>query len=276
MRYQINEYLLDTDVFELQKDGLTVHAEPQVIELLMFLVENNDRMVSKGEINEKIWHGRIVSESALSSRIKMARHLFGDNGRDQNVIRTIHKKGFRFVAPVKIIDLSNSPKGPEQNKSNTDSQNELSQKHDHKNTKPAIAVLPFINRSSDTEQEYFSDGITSDIITYLSKHRWLDVTARNSTFGYKGQTVDIKKLGQELLVDYIVEGSVQRSGNRIRITTSLIDAHTGVNIWGERYDREVSDIFALQDEITEIIVARLEPEIGFSERKRGRIQLRSA
>jgi len=273
MRYQINEYLLDTDTFELQKDGLTVHAEPQVIELLMFLVENNDRMVSKDEINEKIWHGRIVSESALSSRIKMARHLFGDNGRDQNVIRTIHKKGFRFIAPVEIIGLSNSLKGSEQNKSNTDSeiedsQNEPPRKLNHKNAKPAIAVLPFINRSSDAEQEYFSDGITSDIITYLSKHRWLDVTARNSTFGYKGQTVNIKKLGQELLVDYIVEGSVQRSGNRIRITTSLIDAHTGLNIWGERYDREISDIFALQDEITEIIVARLEPEIGFSERNR--------
>lgn len=134
--------------------------------------------------------------------------------------------------------------------------------------KPSIAVLPFSNMSGDPDQEYFSDGITEDLITALSKIRWFFVIARNSTFVYKGRPVDIKEIGQRLGVRYVLEGSVRRAGNRIRITTQLIEAATNRHVWAERYDRDVGDIFALQDEMTETITSMIEPELGKAERER--------
>jgi len=134
--------------------------------------------------------------------------------------------------------------------------------------KPSIAVLPFDNMSGDPEQEYFSDGITEDIITALSKVRWLFVIARNSTFTYKGQAVDVKRVSEELGVRYVLEGSTRKAGNRVRITAQLIDATNGNQFWAERYDRSIEDIFALQDEITQTIVSAIEPELGNVERMR--------
>jgi len=127
--------------------------------------------------------------------------------------------------------------------------------------KPSIAVLPFVNISGDPEQEYFSDGIAEDIITALSRLRWFFVIARNSTFTYKGRAVDVKQIGRELGVRYILEGSIRKIGNRVRITAQLIDATTGVHLWAERYDRELTDIFALQDEITQSVTAAIEPKL---------------
>jgi adenylate cyclase len=254
MRYQFDGYELDTDRYELTRNGSPIQVEPQVIELLQLLIGNRDRMVSKDEINEVVWQGRVVSEAALSSRIKTARQLLGDDGRTQKVIRTIHKKGFRFVAEVSLPQIENSAA--------------LTEPATSSMSKPAVAVLPFANLSSDTEQEYLSDGITADIITNLSKHRWLDVAARNLTFGYKHKEIDIHELGKQLKVNYIVSGSVQRAGNRIRVSVYLVDAVTNHQKWADRYDREMEDIFSLQDDVTETIAARLEPEIGFSERKK--------
>ncbi|HSF95386.1 MAG TPA: adenylate/guanylate cyclase domain-containing protein [Thermohalobaculum sp.] len=132
----------------------------------------------------------------------------------------------------------------------------------------SIAVLPFNNMSADPEQEFLADGISEDIITGLSKIRWFLVIARNSTFTYKGQAVDVKRVAEELGVRYVLEGSVRKSGNRVRVTAQLIDADTGLHVWAERYDRELDDIFELQDEITRTIVARIEPEISAAERGR--------
>jgi len=134
--------------------------------------------------------------------------------------------------------------------------------------KPSVAVLPFDNMSGDKEQEFFADGMTEDIITALSKHRWLRVIARNSTFKFKGKAVDIRQIAAELGANYVVEGSVRRSGQRLRITAQLIDAATGDHLWAERYDRSLEDIFDLQDEITDTIVGRIEPELGAAERHR--------
>jgi adenylate cyclase len=134
--------------------------------------------------------------------------------------------------------------------------------------KPSIAVLPFTNMSGDPEQEYFSDGITEDIITALSKFRWFFVISRNSTFVYKGQAVDIKQVGRELGVRYVLEGSVRKTANRVRISAQLIEAETGKHVWAERYDRSLEDIFELQDEITSTIAAAVEPELAGSERMR--------
>jgi adenylate cyclase len=137
-------------------------------------------------------------------------------------------------------------------------------------SKPSIAVLPFENMSDDPEQEFFADGIAEDIITALSKYRWFFVVARNSSFTYKGHPVDVKQVARELGVRYLVEGSVRRSGNRLRITAQLIDAPSGNHIWAERYDRQLDDIFELQDEITETIVSTIEPELGGVERERAK------
>jgi TolB-like protein len=127
--------------------------------------------------------------------------------------------------------------------------------------KPSIAVLPFANLSGDAEQEYFADGITEDIITALSRNRWFFVIARNSTFTYKARAVDVKQVAREFGVRYVLEGSVRKAGNRVRINSQLIDAESGAHLWAERYDRGLADVFALQDEITEQVVAAIEPEL---------------
>jgi TolB-like protein len=134
--------------------------------------------------------------------------------------------------------------------------------------KPSIAVLPFVNMSGDRDQEYFADGITEDIITALSRHRWFFVIARNSCFSFKGRAVDIKQVAAELGVRYVVEGSVRKAGNRVRVTAQLIDAETGAHLWAERYDRDYGDVFAIQDEMTESIAGAIEPELVMSEGRR--------
>ncbi|MDH5379132.1 MAG: winged helix-turn-helix domain-containing protein, partial [Gammaproteobacteria bacterium] len=262
MRYQFDEYVLDTDCFELTRQGTAIKTEPQVIELLAFLIVNCGRLVSKEEINKAVWKGRFVSESALSSRIKSARQILGDDGKTQQYIKTIHKKGFRFVGNV--LEETSPPTHFVPSAPLTHHEESLTRKLE----KARVAVLPFSNLSNDEEQEYLCDGITSDIITNLTKHRWLQVTARNTSFGYKGKSVNARILGEELDVEYVVEGSIQRAGNRVRVIANLIDTQNGSHIWSDRLNGNMEDIFALQDEITEKIVARVEPEIGFAERNR--------
>lgn len=259
MIYRFGPFELDTACFELRRDRVPVPLEPQVFRLLALLVSNRDRMVSKDEIVERIWNGRIVSDAALSSRIKSARQALGDDGKSQRLIRTVHGRGFRFVGDASCA---------EGNEGGTRSHEADDKARGEGLCRPAIAVLPFANLSSDPDQEYFSDAISQDIITNLSKHRWLDVAARNASFGYKGKDVDVCQLARDLGVSYIVDGSVRRAGNRIRVTAQLIDALTGNQRWADRYDRELEDVFAVQDEITMKIVARLEPAIGAAERQK--------
>lgn len=256
MIYRFETFELDTKRFELREDRVPVPIEPQVFALLALLVSNSDRMVSKEELIEKIWNGRVISEAALSSRIKSARQALGDDGKSQRLIRTVHGRGFRFVGEL----VAENSAGAEQADTELPGENTVS--------RPAIAVLPFLNLSGDEDQNYFSDAITQDIITNLSKHRWLDVAARNTTFVYKGKSVDVRELARDLGVSYVVEGSVRRAGDRIRVSTQLIDAHSGNQRWSDRYDRDLKDVFAVQDEITAKIVARLEPEIGAAERQK--------
>lgn len=270
MRYQFLNFILDTEQFELFRDGQSLPAEPQVIELLILLLENNDRMLSKEEIHNVIWNNRVVSEAALSSRVKSLRQLLGDNGRTQSVIKTVHRKGFRFVAPVSVIsdvDSGNADPSPVSEASvvmvPVPPVSEW-----RPSTRPTIAVLPFSNLSQQPDQDYLADGISGDIIAYLAKHRWMKVVARNTTFGLRSQRLSLPELAATLETDYVVEGSVQRVGNRVRVTAHLMDVHSGHQLWSDRYDREIEDIFALQDEITETLVARLEPEIGYAERHR--------
>jgi len=257
VRFAFGDCLLDADRRELRRGGAAVALEPQVFDLLLYLLANRDRVVSKDDLIAEVWHGRIVSDSTLTSRINAARAAVGDSGAAQLMIRTIARKGLRFAAEVTEQDAPREP-----HKSPADPSLVVPP------DKPSVAVLPFANMSSDPEQEYFADGIAEDVITALSRYPSLFVIARNSTFTYKGRVVEIRQVGHELGVRYVLEGSLRKSGNRIRVTAQLIEAETGNHVWAERYDRELADIFAVQDEISEAVTTAMAPAIGEAERRR--------
>jgi len=263
MQFLFSDQMLDTDRRELCRGPDRVAIEPQVFDLLVYLVENRERVVSKDDLIAAIWEGRIVSESTLTSRINAARKAIGDSGQDQKLIRTISRKGFRFVGTVRSQRAGSE--SPDNASRPADEVNEASRSILSPLDRPAIAVLAFTNMSGESEQEYFSEGISEDIITALSKLRWFYVIARNSSFIYKGKAVHVEQVGDELGVSYVVEGSVRKEGDRVRITAQLNDVSTGIHIWAERYDRSLADVFAVQDEITQAVVATIEPQLYAAE-----------
>jgi TolB-like protein len=267
VRFLFGSHILDTELRELRRGAKPVAVEPQVFDLLVHLVENRDRVVSKDDLIASVWGGRIVSDSTLTSRINAARRAVGDSGVEQKLIRTIARKGLRFVGTVQTQPDGGEPAAGVRPGEDT---REPARPALPLPDRPAIAVLPFTNMTGDPGQEYFSDGISEDIITALSKLRWFFVIARNSSFIYKGKAVHMKQIAEELGIGYVVEGSVRRDGGRVRITAQLNDASTGSHIWAERYDRELADVFAVQDEITEAIVAAIEPQLYAAEDFRAR------
>jgi len=252
MKYRFLNCELDTDRQELAVAGGVRPVEPQVFSLLTYLVANRDRVVSREELNEVVWRGRVVSDETLSSRISAARKAIGDNGREQVAIRTIARRGFRFVADVQggsdVPPGAGAPAPP-----GTDAD------------RPAVAVLAFDNMSGDVDQEYLSDGLSEDIIAALLLWGSFPVVSRNSSFSYKGKFVDVKQIGRELGARYVLEGSVRKIANRLRISAQLIDATTGHHVWGERYDRVLEDVFAVQDDISQKIASIVEPALGRAE-----------
>jgi TolB-like protein/cytochrome c-type biogenesis protein CcmH/NrfG len=263
VQFLFSDHTLDTDRRELRRGGTPVAVEPQVFDLLTYLVRNHERVVSKDDLFASVWGGRIVADSTLASRINAARKAIGDSGEEQKLIRTIARKGVRFVADVRsaLEGIEPAPAADLRRSGLHDSARPSLPPSD----RPSIAVLPFVNMSGEVEQEYFSDGISEDIITALSKLRWFFVIARNSSFAYKGRSVHLKEIAEDLGVDYVVEGSVRKEGGRVRITVQLIDVATGRHLWAERYDRDLADVFAVQDEITEAIVAAIEPQLYAAE-----------
>jgi TolB-like protein len=261
MTFAFGDHELDIERRELRRGGAPVAVEPQVFDLLVHLIRNRGRVVSKDDLIEAIWGGRIVSESAVTTRLNAARKAIGDTGAAQQVIRTIPRRGVRFIAEVRE---DGAPMPGERGLAAAETMPLALP------DKPSIAVLPFANMSSDPDQGFFSDGMVEDLITNLSRLRWLFVIARNSTFMYKGRAVDVRTVAADLGVRYVVEGSVRRTGGRIRVTAQLIEAESGHHVWAERYDRAVEDMFAVQDEITDTIAATLEPEISAAERDRAR------
>jgi TolB-like protein/Flp pilus assembly protein TadD len=256
LRYSFEDFCLDTDRRELRRGASLVAVEPKAFDLLEFLIRNRARVVSKDDLIEAIWDGRIVSESALSTNVNAARCAIGDSGEDQRLIKTLHRKGIRFVGEVH--DESEGASVP------TPDQAEAFALPD----KPSVAVLPFTNISGDSEYEYFSDGMTEEIITGLSQCNWLFVIARNSSFTYKGKIIDVRQIGRELGVRYVLEGSVRRGGGRLRIAGQLVDATSGLQIWADRFDGEMDDVFELQDRVTQQVVAAIEPTLQLAEIER--------
>lgn len=252
MLFLFENHVLDSDRRELRRPSGLVDVEPQVFDLLEYLIRNRDRVVTRDDLIEAVWRGRIVSESTLDTRISAARHAIGDSGSEQRLIRTLARKGIRFIGSVE--EKPPSPSAP------------LAALPD----KPSIAVLPFQNISGDAEQDYFADGVVEDIITALSRFKSLFVIARNSTFIYKGKAIDTRRVGEELGVRYVLEGSVRKAGDRLRITGQLIEAATNSHIWADTFDGAVEDIFELQDQITTKVAGLIAPQIEQAEIERAK------
>src|SRR5438874_5020128 len=213
------DHRLDIKRRELRRGDELIELEPKAFDLLAFLVQHRDRVVSKDDLLQEVWGGRIVSESALTTRINAVRRVLGDDGTAQRLVRTFTRKGIRFVGEVTEL--------PDQTAPISD--------------RPSIAVLPFENMSADPGQEYFVDGMVEEIITALSRFPRLVVIARNSTFSYKGRAADVRQVGRELGVRYVLEGSVRKVGNRVRIAGQLINSATGAHIWADRFDGTLDD-----------------------------------
>jgi TolB-like protein len=270
--FRFANFEIDVARHELRCGDKVVPIEPQVFDLLVHLIRNRNRIVSREELIDAVWKGRVISEATLSSRVSAVRRAIGDNGDNQFFVRTHHKRGFRFVGqvedstPYEMVAADRRPvaaNGPEGWARNNAAMPALALPD-----KPSIAVLPFQNRSGDSIQEYFADGLTEDIITGLSRQRWFFVIARNSSFAFKDEIVDVRKVAGELGVRYVLEGSVRKASSQVRVTAQLIDASKGVNLWADRYDRDLSNIFELQDEITNRVIDLVGSQIIVAEAAR--------
>jgi TolB-like protein len=261
LRYLFDDYALDADLRELHRGQVAVPVAPQVFDLIEYLIRERNRVVSKDELIDAVCSGRIVSEAAITTRLNVARSVLGDSGDEQRLIKTVRRKGFRFVGAVQEIHrpaaTSALPVGHPVATSAPPSLPRLS-----------IVVLPFSNLSGDPEQEHFVDGVTESLTTDLSRISDSFVIGRHTAFTYKGRAVDLKQIGRDLNVRYILEGSVQRRDNRLRVNVQLVDAETAGHLWAERFDKPIVDFFDLQDEIVSRLANTLDARLTDEEARR--------
>jgi adenylate cyclase len=244
------KYRLDLGDERLWHGDRPVQISNKAFQLLRLLVSNPNQLLTKDRILDAVWGDVCVSEGLIKEYVHDLRHALGDDPKRPAYIETVHGRGYRFLGGVEAVER---PAG-------VDRQTPLD--------KPSIAVLPFINMSADPEQEYFADGLCEEIITALSLVPWLFVIARNSSFSYKGQTIDVRTVGEELGVRYLLEGSVRRAGDRVRVHGQLVDTDTAAHIWADRYESKLDDVFDLQDEITDAVVNAIGPKIQLAEIQR--------
>jgi len=258
MIYQFDPFELDLAKAELRTNGRPQALEPQVFALLAFLVEHRERLVSKDEIFEKVWDGRIVTDSALASRVKSARKVLGDDGKSQRFIKTIHGQGFRFVAEVRAhrdeVRVHTVPAPDELSAASADAQ-----------SRPSIAVLPFRLIGDAGAHETIADGLAHELITELARLRWLFVIARASSFRLRGHELDSREVGRLLGVRYCLSGTVEISGRQLLVTTDLVDTRGGDVVWAERYTGFIDDVHAVRAEIRSKILTSLEIQIPLHE-----------
>ena len=256
MRYLFDRYELDTERRELRRDSASVPIAPQVFDLLEHLIRHRERVVTKDELIGAIWGGRVITDSALTTRMNVVRRAIGDDGEQQRLIKTLIRKGFRFVGSLRdewckreaSPGLSGSPLAAPEH--------------------PAIAVLPFVNKSGELRGEFSVDALAEDLLTELARLRWLIVVARNASFTYRQTSVSAGQIGRELGVRYLLEGSVRQIDGRIRVTARLIDARSGVHIWAERCDRAPAEISSARDDMMESMVAAIAVAVIHAERRR--------
>ena len=263
--FRFEGYTLDIARNALRTADRDLGLRPKAFEVLRYLVENADRLVTKEELIRAIWPNVIVTDQVLAHCVSELRQVIGDG--DQAIIKTIPRRGYRFAAPVLRVLPNN---GPETQSAPAVVPRGVTDSYPMLLDKPSVAVLPFTNTGGDPEQEYFADGMVEEIIAALSRFSGLWVIARNSSFAYKGRSVDVKQVGRELGVRYVLEGSVRKSANRLRITGQLIDALNGVHIWADRFDGALEDVFDLQDEITASVVGAMSPKMEQAEIERAK------
>jgi TolB-like protein/Flp pilus assembly protein TadD len=231
----------------------------RAFDLLLALVEAGGALVTKDELLRRVWPGTVVEENNLQVQASALRKALGD---DAALIQTVPGRGYRFggvaraasdPAPAASGGPRDAPQAPP-------------------SARPVLVVLPFANMSGDPEQEYFADGITEEMTTALSHLRWFAVIARNSAFTYKGRAVDVRQVGRELGVGYALEGSVRKAGGRVRISAQLCEAETGRHVWAGRFDGDLTDVFELQDRVTEAVVGAIEPSLKLAEAERVRVR----
>ncbi|HEU0058661.1 MAG TPA: winged helix-turn-helix domain-containing protein [Hyphomicrobiaceae bacterium] len=250
MQYRTGAYLIDPAAYEIRRGGRLLATEPQVIELLLLLIANRNRVVSKDEIIAAIWHNRAISDATLNSRIKAARHVLGDDGAAQQLIRTVHGRGFRFIGQVEELSGAKhaAPAGVVPPPSD----------------RPSLVVMPFDNLSGAADA-HFVDGVVEEITSALSRVRDFFVIARQSAFAYKGRFVDVREVGKELAVTYVVEGTVRRGQGRVRISVQLVDANSRAQLWSQRYEGATTDIFDFQDRIAAQVAGAIHPAVRKAE-----------
>lgn len=289
----VADWLVDPPTCRIKKGDIEVKVEPKVMMVLTCLARNPGQVISRDELESMVWKDMVVGYDSLASTIIKLRKAFGDDSKNPQIVETVPKRGYRLIAEVSEPGTSNDEATPKKFSGSTEVQANTGQsrrliipvlvsvlvavviilwpsrpdKVESPSTKPVIAVLPFKNLSNDVNQEYFSDGMTADIITDLSKISAVSVISRNSVFAYKNTNVDIKELGQTLGVTYVVEGNVQKSGNKLRISARLIDAQNSHSLWADRFDGTLSDVFSLQDEVTSNIVTSLAIKLTENDRK---------
>ncbi len=258
---------LDLQRHELRRAGEPVHVEPQVFDLIVHLVRNRDRVVTKDELFDTIWNGRIVSEAALSSRINAARKAVGDDGERQEIIRTIHKRGFRFIGQIEPVQGSAELQDTVPAPSPSPPPSPVPAPPRGPGGRPSVLVLPIVNLSAEPDTEYFTYGLTEDIIRLLARNRWLDVLSRHSGAAFRGREIDARAIHAELGVRYIVQGSLWWRDDRGRITADLICAETGHHLWSDSYEFNLPDLLEIQRTMAQQIAATIEPELARVERE---------
>ncbi len=283
-RYAIDDVELNAATRELWRDGLCIPVEPQVFDLLLLLIENRERIVSKNELVERIWQGRAISDAALSSCVKAARRALGDDGQRQRMVRTIHRRGFRFVGPVGVLEISNPTPvieatiaAPSLSEPTEDCLCHLPEPcacggYEEAATltlpaQPSIAVLPF-QAWGDDHGRLMAEGLHRDVTVEFARTRWLFVSARASVQALAACGYDPTEVSGRLGVRYLLDGACVFANGRVRITVTLTDALRRCEIWAEHYERKIDDVFEVQNEIVDSITRAVESEIEGQERRR--------
>jgi len=262
LRYLFEDYTFDTERRELCRGADAVSTTPQVFDLLDYLIRNRERVVSKDDLICAVWSGRIVSDAALTTRLNAVRSAIGDTGEKQRLIKTLPRKGFRFIGAVREVERpavephSSAMRNGDPNAASTQA------------PRLSIVVLPFANLGGDPKQDYFVDGVTESLTADLSRLSHSFVIGRHTAFTYKGKAVNLKQIGSELNVRYALEGSLQRSGDRLRVNVQLISTETGTHLWTDRFDNSVSDLLEMQDVIVSRLANALKTELIVAEARR--------
>jgi TolB-like protein len=264
MVYRFGPFELDLAAVELRAHGRARSLEPQVFGLLALLVENHGRLVSRDEIIEKVWDGRVISDAAVASRVKSARQALGDDGRDQRFIKTVHRRGFRFAAAVEIVRGPAPPSSDTRDSNATQSFGALVRQLERV-SRPSLAVLPFRMSADHVGHEALADALPDELITELSRLRWLFVTARGSSFRVHTENTTFREIGRLLGVRYCLRGTLAISDRRLAVTVELIDAHDEGVVWADRFSGRIDEVHAIREEICAQVLGALDLRIPMHE-----------